>query len=120
MKKAKYISFAGEQMPVNFGMQQSINYCQIRDITIGEMSADFDAMSKGKTDGSELRDLIWSALKDGARKEKKPFDLTPEDVSDIIEEMSAAEIETFTAALMDTMPKMDASVKKKQTAASLQ
>ena len=104
-------------MPVSFGMQQSINYCTLRGITITAMQDEINGIATGETDGTHIRDLIWSALKDGARKAKKSFELEPEDVADMIEDMSHEEMEAFMQALSGTMPQhdMSAEVKKKES-----
>ena len=114
MKELKYLTIGEEKMPVNLGLQQSINYCQLRGISISDMSKDFERMGNGQTNGSEFRDLIWSALKDGARKAKIDFELSPEDVSDIIEDLTPEQINEFMGVLTSSMGHSPDNPKKKR------
>lgn len=104
-----------KEYPVKFGMNQSILYCELRGINITQMNTEFSNMAKGKSTGAELRDLIWSALKDGARFNKVPFEATNLDVGDWLEGLDPKEVTAFIEDMVGTLPKAKAMVKKKVT-----
>jgi len=93
-----------KEYKVSFGLNQSIEYCKLRGISITEMNNEYKKLANGLGDGSEIRDLIWSSLKDGARKEKVDFELTNLDVGDLIENMSSEEMEKWILELKETLP----------------
>lgn len=84
------ITVAGDVLPVKFGTNQTAIFCELHNCNL---KAYYDIFSgenftKLELGGKQVRDLIYSALKDGARVDKKPFDLTPEDVGDIMDLMN--------------------------------
>ncbi len=97
------MKIGGEERLIKIGLNQSILYCELRNISITEMNADLAKLSKGT--GAELRDLIWSALKDGARVSGTEFKYTEYDVGDWIEELDPSELGEFMKALINSMPK---------------
>lgn len=101
------------EYPIKFGMNQSILYCELRGISITEMNAEFGKMADGKFTGAELRDLIWSALKDGARYAKQEFPFTNYDVGDWMEDLKADAITDFIEEMSGTLPKPKKESKKK-------
>ena len=103
-----------ENRPVKFGINQSIIFCKLRGITISKMSDVIDNIVKNEVDGSEVRDFLYSALKDGARKEKQTFDFTPEDVGDWMEDVDLEELESFFLGFIDSQPKTKRKASKKK------
>ncbi len=99
------MKIGGKDRPIRFGINQSIIFCRLRGITINQMDADIKKIIKNEVDGSEIRDLLFSALKDGARKEKQQFDFEPENVGDWMEEIETKDLEQFFVGLVDGMPK---------------
>jgi hypothetical protein len=101
MKKGDIIIFqiGGKTRPLKFGTNQTILFCQLRGCTMQDYTELFK-QKKSKSsqldaydlDGSEIRDLIWSALKDGARYQREEFDFTPEDVADWMDECDPGKI----------------------------
>jgi len=98
---------------ISFGVMQTIKYCKLRNITITEMNEEFAKYETGNTDGSEFVDLLWSALSDGARRDKKKFLFTNEDVGDFIDDIEPGEIEKFMATLIKTLPENKKKATKK-------
>jgi hypothetical protein len=87
------ITLGGKTRPVKFGTNQGILFCQLRRCTTKEYIELFSLKSKNlEISISEIRDLLWSALKDGARYAKEEFNVTPEDVADWIDEANLEEI----------------------------
>lgn len=109
------MNIGGEERPLKFGVQQSINYSQLRNQSVSKQYDDL--LNIGTDDGSIVRDLIWSALKDGARKEKLEFDYEPEDIADWMDELTADEVTKFVEALTESLKTSVElkSAKKKQT-----
>jgi len=106
------MKIGGEDRPVKFGLNQSFEYCEIRNISITEMNTDISNISNGN--GSQIRDLIWSALKDGARYEKVDFNFTNFDVGDWLESTEDNVIQDFFSNYLLSLPKSnkDEDVKK--------
>jgi len=86
--KANTINIGGKVRPYVFGLNQSIEYCKHRNISITKMNEEIGKLMTNSGDGSEIRDLVWSALKDGARREGSEFDFTPETIADWMEVLS--------------------------------
>jgi len=108
------MKIGGEERLIKIGLNQSILYCDLRKISITEMNADLAKLSNGT--GAELRDLIWSALKDGARVSGTEFKYTEYDVGDWIEELDPSELGEFMKALINSMPKSKGKSKSKKKA----
>lgn len=111
------MNIGGEERAVKFGMNQSILYCELREISINQMGEELTSIGVSGGDGSAMRDFIWSALKDGARRDKKKFPYTNYDVGDWMEDLETGQIEGFINELIDSMPKgkEDDKPKKKVT-----
>ena len=104
----------GKERPIKIGLNQSIIYCELRGISITKMNDDFVKLANGSGTGAEVRDLIWSALKDGARKAKEPFEVDNFEVGDWLEEMEPEQMATFMNDLASSMPKVRAGKGKKK------
>ena len=96
---------AGKERPLKFGINQTDLYCTLRGISVTQMNEEFQRFADGNYTGGEIRDLIWSALKDGARKEGIEFDLTNFDIGDAMEDLKEGELDKALAAMAEGMPK---------------
>jgi len=89
-----YINIGGESRPIKFGTNQSAIYCQTRGVTLAtymkEMSS--QRLEAREIDGSEIRDLIFSALSAGCLSAKQPITFDKNEVGDWIDEMEQAEL----------------------------
>lgn len=103
-----------KEYPTKMGLNQSILYCELRDISITQMNEEFSNFATGKYTGSEIRDLIWSALKDGARFNKAEFEHSNLDVGDWMENLEEGEMERFMEELGSSMPKTKSTAIKKK------
>ena len=99
----------GEEFPMKWGLNQSMFYCELRNVSIDEMNKELATIS---SDISVLRDLLWSAFRDGARVEKKEFTMTNYDVADLMEDMKPEEMNGLVGAMTATLPKPRPSKKK--------
>ncbi len=97
------MKIGGKDRTIKCGLNQSFEYCELRKISISEMNADLSNIAKG--DGSQIRDLIWSALKDGARIENVEFEYTNYDIGDWLETIDDGEIEKFFKDYLKSLPK---------------
>jgi hypothetical protein len=61
-----------------------------------------------------FRDIIWSALKEGARQDKVPFEFDNFDVGDWLQDVEASEINDAIKSLVESMPKAKARESKKK------
>ena len=103
-----------KEYPTKMGLNQSILYCELRDINITQMNEEISSFGTGDYTGGEFRDLVWSALKDGARFNKVEFPYSNLDVGDWIEDMKSEDMEGFITELAGTMPKAKPSTSKKK------
>ena len=87
----------GKKRPLKFGINQTEIFCKTRGITAGEFIEMFteEKLNALALTGGEVRDLVWSGLKDGARFKKQEFKYTPEDIGDWIDEMSMKDPKKF-------------------------
>lgn len=99
---------------LKFGLNQSILYCNALGVDISDMDDTFNNMANGKGSGSELRALIWSALKDGARVEKSEFNYSLEDVGDWLDDIEADEVANAIKELSATLAKGGGKASKKK------
>lgn len=106
------MNIGGKDRPIKIGLNQSIEYCELRGITITQMNEDYVKLQNGAGTGSEVRDLIWSALKDGARVAGEEFDHTNYDVGDWLEDLDPETMAEFFKEVADSMPKADGEVKE--------
>ena len=106
------MNIGGKNRPIKVGVNQSILYCRLRDVPINQIDEDIKKIANGTSNGSEIRDLIWAALKDGARKAKQEFEYTPEDVGDWMEDVTKDDIAGFMSELVGTAPKKKSAKKK--------
>ena len=99
----------GKEYTISWGLNQSIEYCNLRSIDITQMNEDYANIGK---DISIVRDLMWSAFKDGARIKDVEFTMTTYDVGDMLETMSSEEVSSFIATMVDTLPKVNKELSK--------
>lgn len=89
-----YINIGGQKRPIKFGTNQSAIYCQTRGCTLAQYLNDMnnERMTKMELDGSEIRDLLFSALCAGCSSAKVAVDFDKMDVGDWMDEMDQAEL----------------------------
>ncbi|GAA4299389.1 hypothetical protein [Nibribacter koreensis] len=95
----------GKEYPVKFGTNQAAIYCDLQKCNLAGYHKMLASIGAQEVQGSEFRDFIYSALKDGARASKKDFDLTPEDVADLMDAVGQDEPQKFTEILQVLIPK---------------
>lgn len=104
----------GKQRPIKVGVNQGIIYCELREITINDMYKDLNIIATNQGTGSEIRDLLYSVLKDGARVEKQEFDHTNYEVGDWLETITEEAMAEFMEALIGGLPKPKKGEDKKK------
>ena len=67
--------------PVKYGFNALRMFCNASGIELQELEQIGSSM---KID--HAINLVWAGMKDGARVEKQDFDLTPEDIADLMDE----------------------------------
>ena len=81
MKQATIITTNGQALPFSFGMAALSAFMDAEDLTLATLGALGEGMKL-----STAINLMWYGFSDGHRREKLPFDLTREDVADLIDE----------------------------------
>jgi hypothetical protein len=110
MKGYSIQTINGKKFPMKWGLNQSMFYCELKGISIDKMNKEFSNLGN---DISILRDLLWSAFKDGARVDGSDFTLTNFDIADLMEDMEGDELTVLIASMTETLPKARPSTKKK-------
>lgn len=77
----KEIEVNGVKLPVRYGFNALRIFC---DLTNKNLS-DLGELGNGITPTDAVM-LVYAGLKDGSRKAKKPFDYTPDDIADFIDD----------------------------------
>ena len=108
------MNIGGKERPVKIGFNQSVLYCELRGVSISAMNEDYQKMAQGQGNGSEVRDLIWSALKDGARVAKEEFEYSNLDVGDWMEEIEPGQVTEFINELSANLPTRKDKTKSKK------
>jgi hypothetical protein len=95
----------GKEMPTKWGINQCELFCELRGISLKqyyELLADFET---GNYTFGAIRDLIYTALKDGARQAGEQFTATNLDVGDWMDTDPAKYIAEALTELVETLPK---------------
>jgi hypothetical protein len=113
MKGFTELAIGGKKRPVKFGINQTELFCKLRGIGAGEYFGFLkDRFVGAKGDGGEFRDLLWSALKDGARVQGLEFEYDSKAVGDWMDGMKQADFKPMMDAFYDSLPIPDESKKK--------
>ena len=84
MKGANSINIEGGELPFSFGMAALTKFCEAHGLSLSEFSSIGENMPP-----RYILSLVWHGLQDGARKERKDFSLSLDDVGDLIDENPA-------------------------------
>jgi len=88
-----YIKIGETEYPVKYGLNALSLYCDEVGIKLGEL----DRIGRADSSLRDLLRLFWWGFKDGARSEEKPFELTVENVADLMDEDPSGLIEKMVA-----------------------
>lgn len=78
----KTVELGGESRPIKFGFNALIEFSEMTGRTIEQLNT----INTSSISMKDLLLLCWCALKQGARREKIPFDVTVEDVGDWLDD----------------------------------
>ena len=95
----------GKDMPVKFSINQTDLFCELRDISLKEYYELFAGFGTGNYRFKDIRGLIWSALKEGARIEGVPFEYDEYQIGEFMDEDPARYIKEAMQQLIETLPK---------------
>ncbi len=98
----------GKDYPVKYGFAALRHFSDVTGITIGELGKLGEDITM-----TQAIALVWAGLKDGARVQKISFDLTLDDVADILDEDQAA-MEKVIAVFSKSLSSNKANVGKKK------
>lgn len=92
-----YLNIGGAMRPAKFGTNSTSIYCQTRGVPLSQYNLDWTKIIQGTGNGSEVRDLIFSALAAGhiSAKVDGPFPATNMEVGDWIDDCEPQEIKRF-------------------------
>jgi hypothetical protein len=81
MSELKKIAIGGEMRPIHFGFAALSQWCDLSGLGLNELSNVGENLSL-----SNAINLIYVGLKHGARRDKKSFDYTADDIGDWIDQ----------------------------------
>jgi hypothetical protein len=84
-KQYEIILINGKDYPCRFGMAALMDYTKKTDTKINDLGNLGNDMTM-----EQAITLCWCGLKDGARKAKKPFDMEPVDIADLMDDDAQA------------------------------
>jgi len=122
LKKTIYIGLAGKKHPINIDVNASALYCDLRDCGLFDYYKDVMKMVQVGANPGIVRDMIYTAIENGYRKEKKEM---PEGfdnffVGENMDEMTKEDTVLFVNELVESLPKPKeedkVAVKKKRRA----
>ena len=110
------MQIGGKERPLKFGINQTDLFCEVRGIKLKDYYTLLATFETGEYMYGDIRDLVWSALKDGARQAGEEFELDRMQVGDLMDEDPAKYISETLEALMGSLPKPteNGSAKKKK------
>jgi len=94
----KQIEFGGEKRPVKYGWNALAIFGELTGTGLNDLSK-FETEMTFK----EVLALIYAGLKEGARAEKKDFDLTMDDIGDFLDK-ETEKIQEFIDVFTSEMP----------------
>ena len=112
------MDIGGKDRPIKFGINQTDMFCEMRGIKLKDYYALLAKFETGEYMFGDIRDLVWSALKDGARQAGEPMEEDRFTVGDWMDEDPAKYIAQTLEALVGSLPKPTANggAKKKTKA----
>ena len=81
MKGANSIKIEGGEFPFSFGMAALTKFCDAHGLSLAEFSSIGENMPP-----RYILSMVWHGLQDGARKERKDFSMSLDDVGDLLDE----------------------------------
>jgi len=105
----------GEERTLKFGINQTDLFCELRGWSLSKYQDFLVRLGTNEFSVSEYRDLVWSALKDGARYDGREFEFDALTVGDWLDEVPEY-AEFVMNEFLKSMPKANGGqpAKKKQ------
>jgi len=103
-----------EDRPVKFGINQTDLFCELRGIKLKDYYSLLASFETGDYMFGDIRDLVWSALKDGARQAGEPFEFDSLTVGDWMDSDPAKFIAETLEQLVGSLPKPSENGAKKK------
>jgi hypothetical protein len=80
MKAATIINTSGQALPFSFGMAALARFCTAHGLKLSDVS---DVLSDPSPD--VVLSLLWHGFADGYRRERKDFNITTDDIGDLLD-----------------------------------
>jgi|TARA_R110000782_G_scaffold255070_5_gene343714 hypothetical protein len=109
MAKAIPVIINGKDYPVKYGMAALRAFSDATGITLGELGSIGENMTI-----TQALALVWAGLKDGARVTKTDFNLSIDDIADLIDEDDTAMTKVLAVFEHSLGAKKTSKVKKKK------
>lgn len=91
------VPIGGKTRLFKFGINQLAIYSEKHNLNLSELEMGM----------SQIRDLFWSALVAGARKNKEEIDFDEWDVGEWIDDMEQSDFDKVVSAMNQSMPEQD-------------
>lgn len=108
------MKIGGKERKIGATVNQTILFVELRGIYLSDYQDVISRIGGDKQTGSEIRDLLWSCLKDGARISGEQFPFTNYDVGDWLGTLEDGELEKFISEYLEALPKKQETKKKTQ------
>jgi len=99
------MNIGGKERPIKFGVNQTDLFCELRGIKLNDYYKLLGEFEGGEYLFKDVRDLLWSALKDGARQAKIEFNEEPLTIGDWMDIDPAGIISEVMRELVGSLPK---------------
>ena len=99
------MNIGGKERPIKFGVNQTDLFCELRGIKLNEYFMLLMELDGGEYLFKDARDILWSALKDGARQAKIEFNEDPLTIGDWMDTDPAGIITEMKKGIVESMPK---------------
>ena len=109
MSNIKTIAIGGEMRPIHYGFSALAEWCELSNTSLQDLSKIGENISL-----SAAIQLIYCGLKHGARKNKKAFDYSPDDVGDWIDDEGMDIFNQAMEIFSDSLAKVNPEEKKKK------
>lgn len=105
LRGTKWVTIDGVKYPIFMSVNATAIYCDLRGVSLADYYNDLIAMLTGKSSPSVIRDIIYSCIKEGCRREGQEFDKDNYFVGDYMDDMSADDVKLILDAIAESLPK---------------
>lgn len=108
LRGTKWVTIDGVKYPIYMSVNATAVYCDLRGVSLADYYSDLIAMLTGKSSPSVIRDIIYSCVKEGCRKEGQTLEIDNYAVGEFMDNMSAEDVKLILDAIAESLPKQEA------------